>query len=104
MLQHPEVSETVFDLIIADPPYSDMMSKERTGQRKKLYNDSSPMPYTEEGYDGLTINKHTEIWKARNAKDPKYGYGVLISKTWYWYESWAKEIEKYCKTHSDEVK
>lgn len=55
-------------------------------------------------YDGFTINKHTEIWKARNAKDPKYGYGVLISKTWYWYESWAKEIEKYCKTHSDEVK
>jgi tRNA1(Val) A37 N6-methylase TrmN6 len=43
MLQHPEVSETVFDLVIADPPYSDMMSKERTGQRKKLYNDSSPM-------------------------------------------------------------
>ena len=47
MLQHPEVSESVFDLVIADPPYSDMMNKERTGQRKKLYNDSSPKPYSE---------------------------------------------------------
>ena len=44
MLQHPEVSETVFDLIIADPPYSDMMSKERTGQRKKLMKTESGCP------------------------------------------------------------
>lgn len=51
MLQHPEVANTVFDLIVADPPYSDMMAKERTGQRKKLYNDSSPMPYTDKEAD-----------------------------------------------------
>ena len=51
MLSHPEVAGTEFDLVIADPPYSDMMAKERTGQRKKLYNDSSPMPYTCEAAD-----------------------------------------------------
>ena len=34
LLAHPEVSDTVFDLVVADPPYSDMMAKERTGQRK----------------------------------------------------------------------
>lgn len=51
MLNHPEIADTVFDLIIADPPYSDMMSKERTGQRKKLYNDSSPRPYTSDTAD-----------------------------------------------------
>lgn len=51
MLLHSEVAETTFDLIIADPPYSDMMTKERTGQRKKLYNDSTPMPYTDSEAD-----------------------------------------------------
>lgn len=51
MLQYPEIRDSIFDLIIADPPYSDMMSKERTGQRKKLYNDSSPMPYTDQEAD-----------------------------------------------------
>lgn len=51
MLNHPEVAETEFDLIVADPPYSDMMAKERTGQRKKLYNDSNPMPYTDKETD-----------------------------------------------------
>lgn len=47
MLQYPEIADSIFDLIIADPPYSDMMSKVRTGQRKKLYHDSSPMPFSE---------------------------------------------------------
>ena len=47
MLNHPEVSEEIFDFILTDPPYSDMMAKQRTGQRKKLYNDDSPMPYTD---------------------------------------------------------
>ena len=51
MLRYPEIADNEFDLIIADPPYSDMMAKERTGQRKKLYNDSSPMPYTNEETD-----------------------------------------------------
>lgn len=51
MLNHSEVAETEFDLIVADPPYSDMMGKERTGQRKKLYNDSNPMPYTDKEND-----------------------------------------------------
>lgn len=46
MLEYPEVADCEFDLVIADPPYSDMMCKQRTGQRKKLYDDSSPMPYT----------------------------------------------------------
>lgn len=46
MMRHPEIANETFDLVIADPPYSDMMGKERTGQRKKLYNDSTPKPYS----------------------------------------------------------
>lgn len=51
MLQFPDVANAVFDLVVADPPYSDMMNKARTGQRKKLYNDSSPMPYSDRSAD-----------------------------------------------------
>ena len=51
MLAHDEVSQEIFDLILTDPPYSDMMAKERTGQRKKLYNDSAPKPYTDSRAD-----------------------------------------------------
>ena len=66
MMSHPEVSETIFDLVIADPPYSDMMGKERTGQRKKLYNDSAPKPYSESEADlgNMPIEKFFESLRA----------------------------------------
>ena len=51
MMLHPEIANVTFDLVITDPPYSDMMGKERTGQRKKLYNDSTPKPYTDSESD-----------------------------------------------------
>lgn len=51
MLNHPEIVNETFDLIIADPPYSDMMTHERTGTHKKLYNDSSAKPYTDKKTD-----------------------------------------------------
>jgi len=51
MMNHPEVANTTFDLILADPPYSDMMGKKRTGQRKKLYNDDSATPYSDKKVD-----------------------------------------------------
>ena len=51
MLNHPEIVGEVFDLIIADPPYSDMMARKRTGTHKKLYNDDSAKPYTSKDTD-----------------------------------------------------
>lgn len=48
------------------------------------------------GYVDFTITRHTELWKSRCAKDPKYQYGVYIAEKWYWYDSWVKEVEKYC--------
>lgn len=101
-------ADQVVEFIKSDSPLAEGIEKtyavlKETEKQKYLPSEIVSL-MKGKGYDGFTINKHTEIWKARNAKDPKYGYGVLISKTWYWYESWAKEIEKYCKTHSDEVK
>jgi DNA modification methylase len=51
MLEFAEINNEFFDLIIADPPYSDMMTKARTGQRKKLHNDSTPKPYSRKKTD-----------------------------------------------------
>ena len=51
MLEHEEISTQIFDLIIADPPYSDMMSKEKTGARNKRHEDTSPTPYSNSSLD-----------------------------------------------------
>lgn len=55
----------------------------------------------EKGYQNFSIRKHTEIWQEQKAKNPKKGYGVLIAKTWYWYQNWLDFILEYCEKHKE---
>lgn len=52
------------------------------------------------GYSKFDQHQHTQLWKRENAKDSKKEYGVLVEKTWYWYESWLNFVKKYCETNS----
>lgn len=44
MLSFSEIKKREFDLILTDPPYSNLMSRNKNGQKKKLYgrNDATP--------------------------------------------------------------
>ncbi|MEM1040787.1 MAG: hypothetical protein AAGI12_15100 [Pseudomonadota bacterium] len=43
----------------------------------------------EDGYPRFTISKHTDLWKALDAKNAAKGYGVeILDGQWYWYETW----------------
>ena len=57
-----------------------------------------------EGYSRFTIHKHTDLWKEKDGKNPKHGYGITISGTWYWYDSWLNIVRKYCDQYQDELK
>ena len=50
-----------------------------------------------ERYRDFNMHSHTNLWKAKNAKDPKYNYGVEIAKQWYWYENWVEVVRQHCK-------
>jgi len=71
---------TKFDLIIADPPYSDMMAKSRTGQKLKLYNKNDASPFTRRKEDLGNMKKNEYLIKLReiielstqHLKDDKY--------------------------------
>ncbi len=41
----------LFDLVLTDPPYGNMLSRKRTGERKKKTGDDSPTPFTNEEHD-----------------------------------------------------
>lgn len=101
-------ADQVVEFIKSDSPLAEGIEKtyavlKETEKRKYLPSEIVSL-MKEKGYKNFSINKHTELWKARNAKDPKHSYGVLISKTWYWYETWLKEVQQYCEAHSDELK
>jgi len=63
------------------------------GQIVKMMNDK--------GFTKFKTHHHTDLWKSMNAKkDLKYG--TQIAKTWYWYQPWVDEVEKYCQEHRSE--
>lgn len=49
-----------------------------------------------EGFARFTISAHTDLWKAKDAKNPKHQYGTPVEKAWYWYESWVSVVRKHC--------
>lgn len=51
MLRHPEVAKRKFDLILTDPPYSDLMNRPKDGHKKKLYGRSDATPFSDSPKD-----------------------------------------------------
>ena len=101
-------ADQVVEFIKSDSPLADGLEKtyallKETEKRKYLPSEIVSLMKSK-GYDKFSINKHTELWKSRNAKELKFGYGVRIAKTWYWYETWLKKVEKYCEAHRDELR
>lgn len=47
------------------------------------------------GYQAFSMYDHTLLARQLDARKPGKGYGVMVAKTWYWYENWfEKVIEK----------
>jgi len=48
------------------------------------------------GYARFGMTQHSELWKVNDAKNPGRGFGCLVSKHWYWYETWVDFVRQYC--------
>lgn len=46
MLKFSEINRREFDLILTDPPYSDLMTRPKNGHKKKLYGRNDPTPFS----------------------------------------------------------
>ena len=55
----------------------------------------------DEGYEGFNMHHHTVLWKDQDAKNPGKGFGVVVAKTWYWYDRWVDEVRKHCMVNAD---
>ena len=57
-----------------------------------------------EGFKNFRMHEHTELWKAENAKAAGKGYGVQVSKTWYWYDKWVAYVKKHCQVNAEKYR
>lgn len=46
------------------------------------------------GFINFKMHQHTQFWKKHKSKVPNNGYGVQVSKQWYWYQNWIDLIIK----------
>ncbi len=54
-----------------------------------------------EGYTKFGIKQHTDLWKAKDAKNSRFQFGVKVEDAWFWYESWVTEVRKHCKENEN---
>ena len=76
----------LFDLVLTDPPYGDMLSRKRSGDKKKKTGDDSPTPFTDSPDDLGNMGPaqfyeslKTVIVQAMQYLKPK-GYVVIFCK------------------------
>jgi hypothetical protein len=48
------------------------------------------------GFDRFSFHWHKELWREKDAKNPKYQYGVSVEGTWFWYEAWLPQVRNHC--------
>jgi len=84
--RHKKIKERIFDLILTDPPYSDMMARNKNGQKKKLYgkNDASKFTFDDRDIGNLNRKDFLEELKSIISLALKYlkdkGYLVIFCK------------------------
>ncbi|WP_372837457.1 DUF3644 domain-containing protein [Phaeovulum sp.] len=44
------------------------------------------------GHGAFNMHDHTLLAKQLDARKPAKGYGVMVAKTWYWYEHWYEKV------------
>lgn len=101
-------ADQVIEFIDSNSPLANSIEKKyavlKETEKKKYLPGEVVKLMKEEGYDLFSMTRHTELWQSRNAKDPNLGYGVLIAKTWYWYESWVNEVRQHCLLNANRYK
>jgi hypothetical protein len=44
------------------------------------------------GFPKFSLYDHSKLCEQLGARNPGKGYGVMVAKTWYWYENWCEKV------------
>lgn len=44
------------------------------------------------GFPEFNMHDHSLLARQLDARKPSEGYGVIVAKTWYWYENWLEKV------------
>jgi hypothetical protein len=97
-------ADQVIEFIKADSPLAKYVNKTYTvikeTERPKYLPKGIVAMMQKEGYISFTVQSHTNLWQEMDAKNPVNGFGVMVLKTWYWYDSWIDQVRSHCQNNA----
>ena len=105
LTNNPSQADRAIEFVGADSDLAGQINKEYWVQKEVERPKHRPSQIIslmhEEGYTGFNMHDHTQLWKAEDAKNPGKGYGVDITRQWYWYDRWVDVVRKHCADRRD---
>jgi tRNA G10 N-methylase Trm11 len=86
MMEHGEVAGRMFDMVLTDPPYGDMMGRPQNGEKKKRTGRADATPFTGSPHDlgnlpyGQFLDELTGIMRTALGVLKPSGYMVVFAK------------------------
>lgn len=94
-------ADKVIEFISADSEAAKGMNKEyvivKDREKQKYLPCDIWKEMQKEGYKKFGQYQHVQLWKIEKAKEPLKGFGTMIAKTWYWYDTWLTFVKKHCE-------
>lgn len=107
-VNHKGQADQVIEFVKADSPLAQDVNKAytviRETERPKHLPGGVVAIMKKEGFTRFGIQSHTDLWKQMDAKNPGKGFGTLVQKTWYWYDTWLDQVRKHCQENEAKYK
>ena len=102
---HPNQADQVITFVKADSEIAKTANAAyaviREIERPKWLPSQIVAKVKADGFPKFGMAQHTDFWKSCDARNTSKGYGVQISKTWYWYDTWLTEVRKHCNANAE---
>jgi len=97
-------ADQVIEFVKSDSPLATNVNKAyaviKETERPKYLPGGIVKMMKDEGYVRFSMHSHTQLWKQMDAKNPGKGFGVMVQKTWYWYDNWVEQVRKHCRENA----
>jgi hypothetical protein len=89
-------ADRVIEFIDPKSPLASKIKKEywvKEDREKPKYLPSEVIRKVQQaGFKDFKMHQHTLFWKKHDAHKEENGYGVKVSKQWYWYDNWTQFV------------
>lgn len=106
LVNRPGQADKVIEFIAPDSDLAKAIDKEywvkKEVERPKFRPKDVIAEMQKLGFTKFRVSpEHVALWKAEDAKNPGKGFGVDVSGSWYWYQSWVDHCIEHCKKAGD---